>query len=86
MNESRSVTKIGQRSDQETVSRQADSAESRYGGAVHLKCAADLCAQGRSLRQIATELVVPWTAVGRQLRPVGGPWFPHGRATTKINI
>jgi hypothetical protein len=32
---------------------------------------ADLYAQGRSLRQIGSELGVPWTAVGHQLRRAG---------------
>ncbi len=33
--------------------------------------AADLYAQGRSLRQIGAEVGVPWTAVGHQLRRAG---------------
>jgi hypothetical protein len=40
----------------------------RYGDAVDIKRAADLYAQGWSLRQIAAELGVPWTAVGCALR------------------
>ncbi len=71
MNEGRSVTKIGQRPDQETGSRPADPAEIRYGGAVDVKRAADLYAQGWTLRQIGAELGVPWTAVGHQLRSAG---------------
>ena len=35
---------------------------------VEVKRAADLYAQGRTLRQIGAELGVPWTAVGHQLR------------------
>jgi hypothetical protein len=38
---------------------------------VDVKRAADLYAQGRTLRQIGTELGVPWTAVGQQLRRAG---------------
>jgi hypothetical protein len=38
---------------------------------VDVKRAADLYAQGRSLRQIGAELGVPWTAVGHQLRRAG---------------
>jgi hypothetical protein len=38
---------------------------------VNVKRAADLYAQGRSLRQIGAELGVPWTAVGHQLRRAG---------------
>jgi hypothetical protein len=45
----------------------------RYGGAVDVKRAADLYAQGRTLRQIGAELAVPWTAVGHQLRQAGIP-------------
>jgi hypothetical protein len=36
----------------------------RYRGAVDVKRAADLYAQGRTLRQIGAELGVPWTAIG----------------------
>jgi hypothetical protein len=43
----------------------------RYGVAVDVERAADLYAQGRSLRQIGAELGVPWTAVGHQLRQAG---------------
>jgi IS5 family transposase len=38
---------------------------------VDVKRAADLYAQGRTLRQIGAELGVPWTAVGHQLRQAG---------------
>jgi hypothetical protein len=38
---------------------------------VDVKRAADLYAQGRTLRQIGAELGVPWTAVGYQLRRAG---------------
>ena len=38
---------------------------------MEVKRAADLYAQGRSLRQIGAELGVPWTAVGDQLRRAG---------------
>jgi hypothetical protein len=49
----------------------ADPAETGYGGAVDVKRAADLYAQGWTLRQIGAELGVPWTAVGNQLRRAG---------------
>jgi hypothetical protein len=55
----------------ETVSWKADPVETRYGGAVDVVRAADLCSQGRSLRQIGAELGVPWTAVSHQLRRAG---------------
>ena len=52
---------------------------------MHLKRAADLCAQGWSLRQIGAELVVvPWTAVGRQLRPVGGAMAPASTSHNQV--
>jgi hypothetical protein len=38
---------------------------------VDVKRAADLYAQGWTLRQIGAELGVPWTAVGHQLRGAG---------------
>jgi hypothetical protein len=47
---------------------EADPAETRCGGAVDVKRAADMYAQGRTLRQIGTKLGVPWTAVSQQLR------------------
>jgi predicted DNA-binding transcriptional regulator AlpA len=56
---------------------------------VDVKRAADLYAQGRSLRQIGAELGVPWTAVGHQLRRAGitmrhgGP-PPHPASTEQI--
>ena len=43
---------------------EADPAETRYRGAVDVKRAANLYAQGRSLRQIGPELGVPWTRRG----------------------
>ena len=43
----------------------------RYGGAVDVKRAADLYAQGRTLRQIGAELGVTATTVGHQLRSAG---------------
>jgi hypothetical protein len=43
----------------------------RYRGAVDVKRAADLYAEGWTLRQIGAELGVPWTAVGHQLRQAG---------------
>jgi hypothetical protein len=57
----------------------ADPAETRYGGAVEVERAAELYAQGWTLRQIGAELGIPWTAVGHQLRSAavtmrrGGP-------------
>jgi hypothetical protein len=53
--------------------------------------AADLYAQGRSLRQIGAELGVPWTAVGYQLRGAGvtmrrgGP-PSHPASTQQIRV
>jgi hypothetical protein len=64
-------------------------APTRYGGAVDVKRAADLYAQGRTLRQIGAELGVPWTAVGQQLRQAGvtmrrgGP-SAHAASTDQI--
>jgi len=61
-----------------TVSWKADPAI-RYRGAVDVKRAADLYAQGRSLRQIGAELDVSRTTVSEQLRQAsvtmrrGGP-------------
>jgi hypothetical protein len=43
----------------------------RYGGAVDLKRAADLYAQGRTLRQIGAELGVHWSTVSQQLQSAG---------------
>jgi hypothetical protein len=40
---------------------------------VDVKRAADVYAQGQSLRQIGAALGVPWTAVGHQLRSAGVP-------------
>jgi hypothetical protein len=49
----------------------ADPAETRRGGAVEVERAAELYAQGWTLRQIGAELGIPWTAVGHQLRSAG---------------
>jgi catechol 2,3-dioxygenase-like lactoylglutathione lyase family enzyme len=46
----------------------ADPAETRYGDAVDVKRAADLYAQGRTLRRIGAELGVHWSAVSDHLR------------------
>jgi hypothetical protein len=43
----------------------------RYGGAVDVERAAELYAQGWTLRQIGAELEVKWTSVGHQLRRNG---------------
>jgi hypothetical protein len=43
----------------------------RYRGAVDVKRAADLYAQGRSLRQIGAELGVHWSTVSQQLQKAG---------------
>jgi predicted DNA-binding transcriptional regulator AlpA len=43
----------------------------RYGGAVDVQRAADLYAQGRTLRQIAAELGVHWSTVSQQLQGAG---------------
>jgi len=43
----------------------------RYGGAVDVKHAADLYAQGRTLRQIGAELGVHWSTVSQQLQRAG---------------
>ena len=43
----------------------------RYAAAMDVDRAADLYAQGLSLRQIGAELGMPWTAVGHQLRQAG---------------
>jgi hypothetical protein len=56
---------------QETVSCKADRAETRYGGAVDVEGAADLYAQGWTLRQIGAELGVTATTVSQQLRLAG---------------
>ena len=50
---------------------EADTAETRYGGAVDLKRAADLYAQGWTLRQIGAELGVTATTVSHHLRRAG---------------
>ena len=49
----------------------ADPAETRYGDAVDVKRAADLYAQGRTLRQIGAELGVHWSTVSDHLRRAG---------------
>jgi transposase-like protein len=46
-------------------------AESRHGGAVDVQRAADLYAQGLTLRQIGAELGVHWSTVSEQLQRVG---------------
>jgi AraC-like DNA-binding protein len=56
---------------QETVSGKADPAEIRYGGAVDVKRASDLYAQGWTLRQIGAELGVSRSTVSEQLRQAG---------------
>ena len=48
----------------------AGPAETRYGGAVDVERAADLYAQGRTLRQIGAELGVHWS-VSYQLQSAG---------------
>jgi Homeodomain-like domain len=49
----------------------ADLAQTRYGGAVDVKRAADLYAQGWTLRQIANYLGLTETTVSDQLRRAG---------------
>jgi hypothetical protein len=49
----------------------ADPAETRYGGAVNVKRAAELYGQGWTLRQIGPELDVTATMVSQQLRQAG---------------
>jgi hypothetical protein len=55
---------------------------------VDVKRAADLYAQGWTLRQIGVELSVPWTAVGDQLRRAGVTMRsgarPHPASTQQI--
>src|SRR5688572_18133611 len=61
----------------------------RYGDAVDVQRAADLYAQGRTLRQIGAELGVHWSMVSHQLRRAGvtlrrgGP-EAHPASTQKI--
>ena len=50
---------------------ETDPAETRYGAAVDVKRAAELYAQGRTLRQIGAELGVTATTVSHQLRRAG---------------
>jgi hypothetical protein len=57
--------------DLDRATRSAQRRGSHYGSAVDVRRAAELYAQGRSLRQIGGELGVPWTAVGHQLRQAG---------------
>jgi hypothetical protein len=45
--------------------------EGRYRSAVDVKRAANLYAQGRTLRQIGAELGVYWSTVSEQLRTAG---------------
>jgi transcriptional regulator with XRE-family HTH domain len=49
----------------------SDTRESRYGSAVDVKRAADLYAQGWTLRQIGAELGVHWSTVSQQLQSAG---------------
>ena len=49
----------------------ADPAENRYRGAVEVKRAADLYAQGRTLRQIGAELRLHWSTVSQQRQSAG---------------
>ena len=49
----------------------ADPAGTRYRSAVDVKRAADLYAQGWTLRQISTELGVHWSTVSQQLQRAG---------------
>jgi hypothetical protein len=66
----------------------ADPVETRYGGAVDVKRAADMYTQGWTVRQIGAELGVPWTAVSHQLRRAGvtmrrgGPSAHHASTQT----
>ena len=53
------------------IRRKPNPAESRYVAAVDVKRAADLYAQGRTLRQIGAELGVHWSTVGQQLQTAG---------------
>ena len=53
-------------------------AETRYGGAVDVKRAADLYAQGRTLRQIGAELGLTATTVSDQLGRAGVTMRPSG--------
>jgi IS5 family transposase len=65
-------------------------AKSRYGDAVDVQRAAELYAQGWTLRQIGAELGVPGTALGHQLRRAGvtmcrggpsdSPRIPHSKS------
>jgi hypothetical protein len=59
---------LGQRAVRTTVS---DPAETRYGGAVDVKRATDLYAEGWTLRQIGAELGITATTVSQQLRGAG---------------
>jgi hypothetical protein len=47
------------------------SQETRYGGPVDVKRAADMYAQGRTLRQIGAELGVHWSTLSQQLQKAG---------------
>jgi predicted DNA-binding transcriptional regulator AlpA len=53
------------------IRQQAAPAETRYGGAVDVKRAADLYAQGWTLRQIGAELGVHWSTVSERLQRAG---------------
>jgi hypothetical protein len=69
--------------------RTADPAETSYGGAVDVERAADLYAQGWTLRQIGAELGVHWSTISQQLQPAGtmtrsGGAPAHPTSTHKI--
>jgi hypothetical protein len=69
-------------------SGKADSAETRYGGAVDVKRAAQMYAHGRTLRQIGVELGVTAATVSEQLRRAGVTMRrgapPHPASTQQI--
>jgi hypothetical protein len=51
---------------------------------VDVKRAADLYAQGRTLRQIGAELGIPWTAMSHQLCTVAEEYLAHAIATQEL--
>ena len=71
------------------IRRKPNPPESRYVAAVDVKRAADLYAQGRTLRQIGAELSAQWSTVGQQFQKAGitmrsaGP-PAHAASTQKI--
>src|SRR5829696_10528310 len=68
---------------------EADLAETRYGGAVDVKRAADLYARGWTLRQIGAELGVHWSTVSQQLQRAGVTMRrsgPHAHAASTQQI